>query len=211
MAQMATFRRLTTDYPLSGRCLNAGCGEGLYCPFIDSFPAVSHVVNVDLARTPERLRKYPAPRYTALDASLTDLPFESAYFDSAICTEVLEHIPDDSAAVSELARCLKPGAVLLVSVPSPPAPFDPAHVREGYSVADLTSLLAAHGLQVKNSAKCMSWWMATLLAVWRWQYTLLGRGKRNLMPRFVVRAVGRLDSIFPVGRTWDLVVVAVRQ
>lgn len=211
IAQLPTFRRLTADSPLSGRCLNAGCGEGLYCQFIDSFSAVTEVVNVDLSGTPERLKHLPPPRYQAVDASLTALPFESGSFDSAICTEVLEHIPDDSAAVAELARCLKLGGRLLVSVPRPPAPFDPAHVREGYSLADLTTLLATNGLQVLASGECMSGWMGVLLAVWRWQHNVLGRGRRNLMPRAVVRAVGRLDCLVPLGRKWDLAVLAVRQ
>lgn len=211
VAQLPTLHHLTTGYPLMGRCLNAGCGEGLYCPFIDSFPDVREVVNVDLSGTPERLRHLPPPRYQAVDASLTALPFEAGSFDSAICTEVLEHIPDDAAAAGELARCLKPGGRLLVSVPSPPAPFDPAHVREGYTLADLTALLAAHRLRVVASGKCMTGWMGVLLAVWRWQHQVLGRGRKNLMPRAVVRAAGHLDRLIPLGRKWDLAVLAVRE
>lgn len=211
IAQSPTFRSLTADFPLFGRCLNAGCGEGLYCHFIDSFPGVTEVVNVDLSGTKEKLKNLPTPRYQAWDASLTDLPFETASFDSAICTEVLEHIQDDSAAVGELARCLKSGGRLLVSVPRPPAPFDSAHVREGYTLADLTALLATHGFRVQGAGECMSVWMAILLAVWRWQHKVLGRGRRNLMPRFVVRAFGYFDRLIPLGRKWDLAVLAVRQ
>lgn len=211
LAQLPTLRRLMAAYPLTGRCLNAGCGEGLYCPFIDSFPEVTDVVNVDLSGTPERLAHLPRPRHQAVDASLTSLPFDSGSFDSAVCTEVLEHIPDDAAAVAELARCLRPGGRLLVSVPHPPAPFDPAHVREGYSLHALTSLLGYYGLRVVADGRCLSGWMGVLLDVWRWQHAVLGRGRRNWMPRAVVRAVGHLDHKLPLGRRWDLVVVAVRQ
>lgn len=35
-----------------------------------------------------------------------------------VCTEVLEHIPDDRAGIAELARVLKPGALIAVSVPN---------------------------------------------------------------------------------------------
>jgi SAM-dependent methyltransferase len=45
------------------------------------------------------------------------LPFSSATFDRVIAAEVLEHIPDDLTAISELARVLKPGGTMAVTVP----------------------------------------------------------------------------------------------
>lgn len=48
---------------------------------------------------------------------ITDLPFRDNSFDVVICSEVLEHIPDDQKAVSELIRIVKPGKILALSVP----------------------------------------------------------------------------------------------
>jgi SAM-dependent methyltransferase len=48
----------------------------------------------------------------------TRLPFPDDTFDHIICSEVMEHIPDDAAAASELARVLKPGGTLAVTVPT---------------------------------------------------------------------------------------------
>lgn len=45
------------------------------------------------------------------------LPFLDATFDRVICSEVLEHIPDDRAAMVELARVLRPGGTMAVTVP----------------------------------------------------------------------------------------------
>ncbi|MEW5734662.1 MAG: methyltransferase domain-containing protein [Thermodesulfobacteriota bacterium] len=51
-------------------------------------------------------------------ADARDLPFPDASFDIAVCSEVLEHIPDDRRAASELYRVLAPGGRLGVSVPN---------------------------------------------------------------------------------------------
>jgi SAM-dependent methyltransferase len=48
----------------------------------------------------------------------TRLPFADDTFDHIICSEVMEHIPDDAAAAAELARVLKPGGTLAVTVPT---------------------------------------------------------------------------------------------
>lgn len=50
-------------------------------------------------------------------ANVTTLPFADEAFDLVICSEVLEHIPDDHTAIQELVRVLKPGGNLVVSVP----------------------------------------------------------------------------------------------
>lgn len=62
-----------------------------------------------------------ASRYRHIDgiqtADLTRLPFEDASFDIIICSHVLEHVPDDAAAFTELFRVLKPGGHALLLVP----------------------------------------------------------------------------------------------
>jgi SAM-dependent methyltransferase len=211
IAQRPTIERLARLHPLTGRCLNAGCGEGLYCPFLESFSSLTEIVNVDLAGTPERLKRLTDPRHRAVDGSLTALPFPDGFFDSCLCTEVMEHIPDDDAAARELARCLRPGGQLLLSVPHPPAPFDPNHVREGYTLAEMTELLARHGIDVVESARCFGQGFAALLSLWRWQHQIIGGGRRNFMPRAAVRLMGYADRLFPFGRRWDLVVAGVRR
>jgi len=47
-----------------------------------------------------------------------DLPFPENSFDKIIAAEVMEHIPNDMAAMKELFRVLKPGGQIAVTVPS---------------------------------------------------------------------------------------------
>jgi SAM-dependent methyltransferase len=190
-----------------GRCLNAGCGEGLYSPFIESFGQVTHILNIDINQ-PHICEHRSDPRNTDAVGSVTALPAEDGSLDWILCTEVIEHVPDDRAAALELGRVLSPGGFALVSVPTPPAPYDPGHVREGYSLQALSDLLAQGGLEVVWHRYCFHLPMRSLGVVWRWQRDRLGGGRRNLMPRFAVLAFGYLDRWLRIGHHWDLVVLA---
>ncbi len=48
---------------------------------------------------------------------ITDITFDDNFFDLIMCTHVLEHIPDDRKAMSELYRVLKPGGLAFLNVP----------------------------------------------------------------------------------------------
>lgn len=50
-------------------------------------------------------------------ADICDLPFEDDSFDFIICNHVLEHIPDDQKAISELFRVLRKGGTAVLQVP----------------------------------------------------------------------------------------------
>ena len=50
-------------------------------------------------------------------ADICNLPFSENEFDFIICNHVLEHIPDDSKAMKELYRVLKPGGMAILQVP----------------------------------------------------------------------------------------------
>ncbi|WP_095069266.1 class I SAM-dependent methyltransferase [Tenacibaculum jejuense] len=50
-------------------------------------------------------------------ADICDLPFEDESFDIIFCNHVLEHIPDDTKAMQELYRILKPGGYGIFQIP----------------------------------------------------------------------------------------------
>jgi len=127
-------------------------------------------------------------------------------FDTIVAVNVVEHLPDDVAAVRVLARLLRPGGTLLVYVPACPRAFcvlDRAlgHHRR-YTRASLQRLLAAAGL-VSAPPRYMK---RLGLLGWLWQGKLLRR--RTLAPGLIgafERAVGLarlLDALtapLPVG------------
>lgn len=50
-------------------------------------------------------------------ADICNLPFDEASFDVILCNHVLEHIPDDTKAMQELYRVLKPGGWGVFQIP----------------------------------------------------------------------------------------------
>ena len=81
------------------------------------------------------------------DLQRLDLP--DAAFDAAVCAEVLEHLDDDAAALGELHRVLRPGGLLLVTVPANPYRYDWtdrwAGHRRRYTVEGLRERMEAAG------------------------------------------------------------------
>ena len=76
--------------------------------------------------TQTKLSSLPNVNYTSVDldshlamqkADLTNLPFEENMFNAIICYHVLEHIEDDSKAMSEILRVLKPGGWAIIQSP----------------------------------------------------------------------------------------------
>ncbi|MBE6501052.1 MAG: glycosyltransferase [Methanobrevibacter thaueri] len=59
-----------------------------------------------------------------------DIPYEDNYFDLIYCSHVLEHVPDDKKALSELYRVLKPGGTALILVPINGIAFELPHNYE---------------------------------------------------------------------------------
>jgi SAM-dependent methyltransferase len=50
-------------------------------------------------------------------ADICNLPFEDNAYDLILCNHVLEHIPDDTKAMQELYRVLKPGGMAILQIP----------------------------------------------------------------------------------------------
>ena len=66
-------------------------------------------------------RQYVAADYSTMNADVrmdaTRLPFASKTFDAILACDVLEHVPDDRAALAEFRRVLRVGGVAVVTVP----------------------------------------------------------------------------------------------
>jgi 2-polyprenyl-3-methyl-5-hydroxy-6-metoxy-1,4-benzoquinol methylase len=107
IAKLAAVRRWLDALPSGTRVLDAGCGEGV---LVDEYGGRLSIEGMDPNYSSDRVRT----------GSLTELPYDGATFDRALCLDVLEHLTfeEQPVALSELYRVLRPRGELLVSVPN---------------------------------------------------------------------------------------------
>ena len=134
---------------LSGtKLLDVGCGAGHSVFHMNNFFSGEWVgcdkslIGIDYAR-----EHFPQFNFYYYD-SLT-LPFADNHFDSVVCSEVIEHVPDDKTLVSELLRVAKEQVV--VTTPSK-AVDDPGHIRL-YTEEDIRKLFGDNLISIKEIIK----------------------------------------------------------
>jgi SAM-dependent methyltransferase len=98
----------------SPRILDAGCGSGRNMVDLGRFGQVTGIELSEASVTVARERDAGE----VLEGSVMDMPFASDSFDMAVCLDVIEHLSNDRDALIELRRVVRPGGLLLVTVPA---------------------------------------------------------------------------------------------
>ncbi len=189
---------LTVDFRRLGlqagdRLLDLGCGGGRHA--FEAHRRGAHAVAFDRdgGDTKDAAAMLAAMRLageapadalgTAVNGDALALPFADGAFDRVIAAEVLEHVPAHEVAITELARVLRPGGTLAVTVPrwfpervcwaladeyhAPDVPD--GHVRI-YRRSELAWLVTAAGLRPTGSHHAHAlhtpyWWLKCALGL----------------------------------------------
>ncbi len=135
------------------KVLDVGCGSSM-------IPIDLDAVGVDVQHNKLRYLRQFGNR--VVHASAFDLPFRDGAFGCVICSEVLEHVPDDSQVIEELIRVLAPDGTLVLGTPdysrrawrvlerlyglAAPGGYADEHITR-YTQESLTALLARYGFR----------------------------------------------------------------
>ncbi len=114
--------RWLRSHPRGERLLNIGCGSGVFNEMAVGAGFVVDAYEPDKEAYDLAVRNQPGSGCTVHRVGILDIPGE-AVADVIVMHDVLEHLADDTAAVDQLRKLLKPGGTLVLSVPSMPSLF----------------------------------------------------------------------------------------
>lgn len=133
--------------PKDARILEIGCGTGHNLPMLAAFGDVD-AIEIDAAARDIASARLGKPVGEAPLPELTGVPERS--YDLIAVLDVVEHIEDDVAALAGMARRLKPGGKILVTVPAHQWMWSAHdvvnHHHRRYSKATLAKAIADAGL-----------------------------------------------------------------
>jgi len=180
------------------KILDIGCGTGRHtCAAygLKGVMAVGADIDFeDLCETRRRLRlhdqlgEHGGGLWSVTAADISCLPFKDHAFDLVVCSEVLEHIANETSPVQEIIRVLKPGKNLVVSVPRYGPEYicwllseeyhtaSNGHVRI-YSSDEITATLEKAGVQ-----KWASHFAHSLHSPYWWLKCLVGPSRQDSVP-----------------------------
>jgi 2-polyprenyl-3-methyl-5-hydroxy-6-metoxy-1,4-benzoquinol methylase len=148
------------------RILDAGCGWGVT---LDSLEARGYQpIGMDISR--RTLEQLDRPGRTLIEADLTQpIGRDVPVLDAVLALDVIEHLDDDRAAVSRLGELVRPGGIVVVSVPALPEMFTEFDAIQGhrrrYLPETLGGAFAGSGLELQR----IFWWGRWLVPALRRQ------------------------------------------
>lgn len=116
--------RIHGDLPFARcrRLLEPGCGVGAETEVLLRYFPDLHVTgvdasqpNLDAARAALGAQPWFTGRFEYVHGNATELPFPMESFDGAFLCWLLEHVGDPALVLSEVRRCLRPGAPIVVN------------------------------------------------------------------------------------------------
>jgi ubiquinone/menaquinone biosynthesis C-methylase UbiE len=142
--------------PNTLRILDIGCGTGAMSQKMTAWGEVTSADFSPLALDFCRRRRLTR----VCEADAMDLPFEDDLFDVIVALDILEHLPDDCAAMREFHRVLRPGGYVVATVPAYESLWSShdvalMHFRR-YVAGEVRDRFVAAGMQIRKLSYAMT-------------------------------------------------------
>jgi ubiquinone/menaquinone biosynthesis C-methylase UbiE len=96
------------------KLVDVGCGAGL---MLDNLKRYGEPFGVDLSEDSLKFCRKRGLK-NLYKADVTDLPFKNGEVNLIVALDLIEHVKDDVASFKEFYRVLKPGGIIVISVPA---------------------------------------------------------------------------------------------
>jgi ubiquinone/menaquinone biosynthesis C-methylase UbiE len=150
-----------------GRLLEVGCGPGIMLP--DLLAMGYEVDGIDVSaemirRAEQRMSSHPLGQRCKLGTGdVENLAYPDATFDAVLAMGVLEYLPSYDVALREMARVLKPGGHVVLTIPNRASAY---HVARASYIA-LRRLLGRPRSTSYEANPCLPWVLDRQLAAAR--------------------------------------------
>ncbi|HXB63533.1 MAG TPA: class I SAM-dependent methyltransferase [Solirubrobacteraceae bacterium] len=140
------------ELPREPLLADIGCSSGYLLDDLRTRHPDATLIGIDMVASGLRKAHARIPQARLAQADACALPLRERSLDAALSANLLEHLADDTRALAELRRVLRPGARAVVVVPSGPRLYDYydrflGHERR-YARGELARKAHAAGLQV---------------------------------------------------------------
>ena len=149
--------RMLDGITASSRVLDIGSGTGDLAASLRAAYPSTELLGLELSRTGVELARRRVPDAAFLQADLTRAAPPPAQYGSwathAVCSEVLEHVDDPVAVMTNCRTYLAPDCLLVITVPGGPMTEYDRHIghRRHFDPSALTSILREAGFEVLES------------------------------------------------------------
>jgi ubiquinone/menaquinone biosynthesis C-methylase UbiE len=162
------------------KILDVGCGDGFYSYLLSQLGDFDLTgIDSDAAALKNAKKQVNNKSLKLVVGDVLKMPFKAGTFNKVVCSEVLEHLPDDKKGLMEINRVMKKGGTLCITVPHWNYPFfwDPVnyilqrafntHVKTGfwsgvwnfhvrlYHVEELKRVVKAAGFKIEK-VECLT-------------------------------------------------------
>ena len=190
------------------RVLDAGCGWGVTLEALEN--RGYRASGLDVSR--HALERLDRPDRQLIEADLTCPIGPPAHahsaFDVVLALDVIEHLDDDGAALRSLGRLVRPGGLMIVSVPALPELFSEFDEVQGhrrrYRPDDLRGAFDRTGLTIEN----LFWWGSWLEPLFRARRrtsssTATARAPEEIYRRHLGLPPWPLPHLFGLAFAWE--------
>jgi 2-polyprenyl-3-methyl-5-hydroxy-6-metoxy-1,4-benzoquinol methylase len=143
-------------YSPGQRILDLGCGDGYFMAYLKNRFRDANIIGADYNLRALRFARIMTDDVPCVATSAVSLGLKEDCFDAVLLLDVIEHLSGDDRdkVIDQVSVTLKPGGVVIITVPSKKLPMNPSHY-DHFCIRDLEMLMKRKFAEIKITGCCL--------------------------------------------------------